>query len=426
MPRSFLDKFLEKRQYSPEEQIIPSRQGLRDIMERGIVEGLPRMTQPKRESDFQKFQEMMDILKTEEDEKAASTLTRQPSAVPPSPKLPTEIPPSSEEIPIEEGPSILDQLREAQKASSLARLTARLGQASELIGTAIAGTKPVAQELFEKQAQEADQIVQNLKERIQMEKFDPTSQTSKNFRIFLNKFGVQFDKSISASDAEKLMPFAVRHFEAEEERKARQELQKERLRATKELKVEAALAKQAANKREAELDKEKDDDKWIAKTSALLAKSKQATELSKVRGARNFAEKIYPKSPTAVNDITHLYNLIRALDPGSVVREGEIALAQRAIGFWDTIMLKLSKVSSNPRLLDDKTVRDIKNTIKQLTEVGESEYNLLAQPFQNQAKRRFKDNWEERWTEVGALTSGPLSRQEQKELEALEALEKTK
>ena len=45
------------------------------------------------------------------------------------------------------------------------------------------------------------------------------------------------------------------------------------------------------------------------------------------------------------HDLTTVYSLIRFLDPGSVVREGEVSLLQSATGLWNQIQSELKKAS---------------------------------------------------------------------------------
>jgi len=338
------------------------------------------------------------------DEIASAEIPPKPSRELKEPSAPITLPElemAEAGIPTE---GTVENLRKAQQARNLLKLGAGLQQAVELAGEALTGKKPQL-EIFQKQAQQAEQLVEDFKERVKQEKFDPQSDVSKQLRAFAKRFNITIPDTMPASTVETIMPSILRAFEAEESRKQQKELQKERLETQKEIKRDTVQAKQEANKEKEEINKEKDDNRWVEKTSAFLTKSKQSDALSTVRKAKSLVDRIDASSPNAINDITALYSLIRALDPGSVVREGEIALAQRARGLWGTVDTQLSQLGKNPRLLNKKVLIDIKNTLTQLHDIGEKEYKSMVEPFANQAKRRFKEGWEERWIEVDPLSA---------------------
>lgn len=118
--------------------------------------------------------------------------------------LNTEIPPSSA---ISEDA----EMEEAQKQSNFAALVNRLGRASEIVGSSIAGAKPVAQQLFDEQIKAASEPVEQLKEarkekEAQLKRYtekdlaDPTSSISQLTREMAKKaLGKDFGPQVSAA-----------------------------------------------------------------------------------------------------------------------------------------------------------------------------------------------------------------------------------
>jgi len=93
------------------------------------------------------------------------------------------------------------------------------------------------------------------------------------------------------------------------------------------------------------------------------------------------------KDPSAAGDLALIFNYMKMLDPGSVVREGEFANAQNAAGVPDRIVAKYNKVISGERLAPD-TRADFVNRAKELfgrqnsqTKKTRSEYERLAKSY---------------------------------------------
>jgi hypothetical protein len=55
-----------------------------------------------------------------------------------------------------------------------------------------------------------------------------------------------------------------------------------------------------------------------------------------------------------VHDIALIYSFIKMLDPNSVVREGEVKLAEKSIGFLDSLGIKANKIFSGQTLNDQQ------------------------------------------------------------------------
>jgi len=82
--------------------------------------------------------------------------------------------------------------------------------------------------------------------------------------------------------------------------------------------------------------------------------SKIRAEVAKASGEFNKIQASFDRvkaaDPTAAGDIALIFNFMKMLDPGSVVREGEFATAQNAAGVPDRLRNSLNKLLSGERL----------------------------------------------------------------------------
>lgn len=108
-------------------------------------------------------------------------------------------------------------LQDAQNRAAGARFVNEIGRAGELIGSGIAHTKPVAQQVFEDQAKASDKIVQDFKDQVENEKNDPNSPTSQQFRAYARKYAPNIGDDVTAADGEKLFPYMFKDFESKQE-----------------------------------------------------------------------------------------------------------------------------------------------------------------------------------------------------------------
>ena len=85
-------------------------------------------------------------------------------------------------------------------------------------------------------------------------------------------------------------------------------------------------------------------------------------------------------------DVALLYNFIKILDPGSVVREGEIALSQQAAGYVGTVLNLYNRVKEGDLLTPDlrKSIRD---QVNYLYKSQSSQQEKLVSQFSDIAKR---------------------------------------
>lgn len=117
-----------------------------------------------------------------------------------------------------------ENLRAAQQSRSNTELMNQLGKAAELIGTGLGRTKAVAGPLFDENIKRAGQPVQELEERIALEKKDPNSPYSQGFREYLKRFGVNVSGDFSGEQGEKMVPWALSQYNNELHRQTQKEI----------------------------------------------------------------------------------------------------------------------------------------------------------------------------------------------------------
>lgn len=92
------------------------------------------------------------------------------------------------------------------------------------------------------------------------------------------------------------------------------------------------------------------------------------------------------KEPSAAGDLALIFNYMKMLDPGSVVREGEFATAQNAAGVPDRIRAYYNKVIDGERLAD-ATRKDFLSRSKMLYGSQNRQYQKSKSEFQRTAKQ---------------------------------------
>lgn len=290
--------------------------------------------------------------------------------------------------PMEEGAGFtentVENLRNAQKQAADGRLANELGRASELVGTAISGAKPIAQEIFTQQAKDSDNIVKSFEERAEKEKSDPKSAISHQFRDFVRKFGVTVPSNMSAEAAAKIMPYAYQKFAAKEAQEARAFEAGENRALRRDMAAEsAAIRKDAA--------KIRDTDKQVSRASdkAVTLASKIQNDYYKNYNQVSDAARIIEtnmKDPTPQGDLATVYSFVKVLDPGSVVKEGEIKLSQAARSIPTGMQGALNKYISG-QTLTPKERKDIADLAGKAASRSRAVWDASAKPYIAQAEK---------------------------------------
>jgi hypothetical protein len=86
------------------------------------------------------------------------------------------------------------------------------------------------------------------------------------------------------------------------------------------------------------------------------------------------------KNPSAAGDLALIFNYMKILDPGSVVREGEFATAQNAAGVDSRIRAQYNNVINGQRLADVQRA-DFLNQAKNITKSQKDNFDNTLVPF---------------------------------------------
>lgn len=131
-----------------------------------------------------------------------------------------------------------------------------------------------------------------------------------------------------------------------------------------------------------------------AKTSeeATRAQAKVANDLRKERNALTTTKdtqqvssafekvRVAAEDPSAAGDLALIFNYMKMLDPGSVVREGEFANAQNAAGVPDRVRNQWNRLVDGERLNDDQR-RDFINQAGNVFSAQQNVQNQIDDQF---------------------------------------------
>lgn len=284
-------------------------------------------------------------------------------------------------------PSIasLERLQQLQNQANEESRWLRFAQA---FSQARAGMSGQSEDRFSKgyddDIKAAQSIPEQYKQQVAFEKEDPNSPISKGYRDLAKKvYDIDIQGSASAADIEKQFPQFANLKTAKEARLARSQDLKLRL---------AEIGSRNAERNDMKLSA--DQNKWIEKTGDKMVK--RSDTFSKIKKASAMIDEAV-RNPSAIGDMSALYSLISALDPASTVREGEVGLAKSAGGLIGRLEIGLKQLSTNPRLINKKSLNDIRATIKQLETLNDQEYGRMREMYYTQARARKID--EKRFSE---------------------------
>ncbi len=109
-------------------------------------------------------------------------------------------------------------------------------------------------------------------------------------------------------------------------------------------------------------------------------------------GLGKMREIIKSKDKGGANDIALVYAFMKAQDPGSVVREGEYATAQKySGGLADSYGIKLDRLLGGKEVLTDAQRRSLMNAAETVFKTNQSQFDAVRSQFVDNAKRRGYD-----------------------------------
>lgn len=297
---------------------------------------------------------------------------------------PSSVSPEVSRSPAEEGftENTVENLRKAQTEAARLKNFEDLNNTATILAAAAAGERHRATpsnvdelvKMGEQKKKDADSIVADFEARGEKEKSDPGSAASAQARTLARAMmkqaglNINVPDNISANDLEKRFPQFQQMATSKENREARA--------------LQAQLHRETLNL-EKDKKQEKGQQDWLTKVAThtkpivdVYAKSAGAGEAVRSMTGKNPAE-----------DVTSLYSFVKALDPDSAVREGEVGLAQSMASVKGKAEVLLGKIGKGD-VVDTKTVDNLKNEILRLESSAKTIYNKRMTPFKEQAKSR--------------------------------------
>lgn len=172
---------------------------------------------------------------------------------------------------------------------------------------------------------------------------------------------------------------SYRERKAEAQQKERQA--EERRAGLQDEKLEAEVASLTGRPERDRIEQER---KALAQNQETTDKLRK--EVSQNQATKNYqsvvgaANKVFEsaKDPSAAGDIAMVFNFMKVMDPGSVVREGEFATAASAAGLPDRIIQLADRVDNGMRLTREQRADFLNATMRQ----AEAQRNVFSQTIE--------------------------------------------
>jgi len=299
-------------------------------------------------------------------------------------QLEAPLPPPQKSIDFGDGQDRMAAFMAAQEGANRGSLVGNLGQSANLIGSSIAHVKPVGQELFQKNIEQAQAMPGQVKETMALDKKDPNSPVSKGYRDYMKKLGLEVKGDASAEDLEKILPNVFKEKEMELARQNQKDMQADRLDARKE-EGKFRQAVLAVNRQT----KEDQRGEEFARQVAPKVTGKEYEKLMTLDSMTKQMDELVNK-PNPQNDLALLYGFVRSLDPDSVVREGEISFVRNARSIPTTVKSSITR-GLKGEILTPKERENVKNFAINARNVQYGQWKTTAAPYLQQAKKRGVD-----------------------------------
>jgi len=200
---------------------------------------------------------------------------------------------------------------------------------------------------------------------------DPASDESKEMRDTIRNAGLAIPDNLSGETALKLFPQLAQLEARKEDRDARKE--------------NVALKREEMGvQREQKLTQRNQD--FANKLTDQIGKKDSYKKMQTVDTAHRSIQSAL-KSKDGIADVSVLYDFVRALDPTSAVKEGEIDLIKSAGSYGQRMKLALSNLK-NKRLLADDQKKLIADVVRKKHQDAYGQFENDIKPLINQAEER--------------------------------------
>lgn len=289
-----------------------------------------------------------------------------------------------------------EELKRLQDQENTSLLINNLARSANMIGAGMLKTKPVGDELYSANEKLIRKKTEDFKAQVENQKNDPKSPVSKAFRDYAKILGYDIKGDFSAADAEKVIPFLFKGFEADLERQA----DKEKLRLTvsenaknRQLQREF-IADQKEKDRETkrESNKAREDDK-NERFIQSIRKEITTGDIGKMRSSYMTGKKGMTllenaiKDPSGYKDFGSFFAAMKALQgDDSVIREAELRLGLSVGSIPEKMRASVSRFFTG-QMLDPNQRKKLLESMKVLTDANKNQYLASIEPHIKQAKR---------------------------------------
>lgn len=265
---------------------------------------------------------------------------------------------------------LLARFRDAQERQRMAQLGVGLTQAAERIGSSIAMVKPGDQSVYEQAMKQAGGITEQFKEEEtiarEAKRQDPKSSESEAARQLLKEQGITVPDTVSAAFIEKQYPQFASIIRSKEDAKREAIRRQERA----EERQERMLERLDGKKRE------------LALRLAPKIQNKKYETYTEILAQKNLVDQAV-RNPNPQRDVTVFYSFVKALDPESVVREGELKFVQTSRSIPDGLRQTLKNALTGEKLSKEERLR-IQDFMNQRLQLAQKQWEDSASPFLKQ------------------------------------------
>ena len=268
---------------------------------------------------------------------------------------------------------LLARYKDAEERQRLAQLGVSLGQAGERIGSAIAMVKPGDQAIYEQLAKQAGGITEQFKEEEtvarEARRNDPNSPESEAARALLKEQGITVPKTVTAAFIEKQYPQFANIINRKEAAKQDAIRRAERAQDRQDRMLERLDFKQREE----------------ALRLAPKIQNKKYDTYTELNAQKNLVDEAV-SNPSPQRDITVYYSFVKALDPESVVREGELKFVQTSRSIPNNLRGALQRALTGKPMLPEERL-EIQKFMNQRLELARRQWEDSAKPFIAQAEK---------------------------------------
>lgn len=275
------------------------------------------------------------------------------------------------------------------------QMIANIGAAANTFSGGLARTGPVDNSAFDKLSKQAEQSVTDYEKQVEFQKQDPNSSYSKGLKdYFKSKLGIEVRGDASAVDLEKIMPFAVREYEAKEARAARKQEMDENRRQRAEDQRENRELRKVLGQQKADSSEETAEgrakDKLTTNTRLIRKEIMSGPSgkaynnyLNADRAVKSIQQ--FMTDPTGYSDYGSLMLGLKALQgDDSVVREAEIRMGMNAASLQDKVLNRIQQLR-NGKALQKGQREDILKAVSSLSDITKGQFLQAASPQLKQA-----------------------------------------